>query len=412
MEKVFKWLQNSFVQKTNEIFSIPALAAVSGGMQKTVPFILSGSVVFFYNVFRSYIPSLPDISPIASYSFGLIGLLVSYFIAQQLLEKLDLSAYAQNIGLLSMVTLMMISLEPYEGELALNNFFKVSGPNGILLGMLVGLFVGGVFYVYKKLRFLEDSVNVPEFVISWLDTIIPTLIVLLIAMIVVHVFKVDLFQIIHSLFMPFFSFGQSLPGMIFCVFVPVFFYTLGVSTWFWGAFTGPIFMAGIQANIDAAASGIAVTNIVTNEICISSGLVSVGGAGCTMILVILMLFSKSKTLRLKGKIFIGPAIFNINEPVVFGAPVILNPILMVPMWLCALVGPIVLWFVFKFGWLNIPSAIMQIGQIPAPFSAWIVTQDLRAFLWFAVLIVLYFIIWYPFFKVFERMVLEEESNGS
>lgn len=410
MNKLLNWLQESFTPKANRIFQIPVLAAVSTGMQRIIPFILTGSIVFFYNVFQSYFPSLPDISPVADFSFGLISMVVAFFISQQMMEKLDLPQYGVNVGMVSVLTFIMICLGPYEDASALQNFLLVAGPSGILIGMLTALFVSTIFYLYKKIHLFENTTTVPEFIISWLDAIIPTFVILLLTMLLVIVNKIDLFKVAHQIFQPFFSFGQTLPGMLFCVFVPVFFYTLGVSTWFWGAFTAPIFLAGIQGNIDAVKNGMEATNIVTNEVCISSGLVAVGGAGSTMILVLLMMFSKSKTLRIKGRIFLGPSLFNINEPVVFGAPIIMNPVLMIPMWLCAIIGPIVLWFIFKLELLNIPSAIMQIAQIPVPFSTWLVTQDMRAFLWFAVLVGIYLIIWYPFFKTYENSVLKEEAE--
>ena len=64
-----------FAPKMNEICSKPWIAAVSSSMQKIIPFILTGSVIYFYNVFRSYLPALPDLGMIADYSFGLISLI-------------------------------------------------------------------------------------------------------------------------------------------------------------------------------------------------------------------------------------------------------------------------------------------------------------------------------------------------
>ena len=72
MKKFMNWLSTVFAPKMNEICSKPWIAAVSSSMQKIIPFILTGSVIYFYNVFHSYLPALPDLGMIADYSFGLI----------------------------------------------------------------------------------------------------------------------------------------------------------------------------------------------------------------------------------------------------------------------------------------------------------------------------------------------------
>lgn len=72
MKKLMDWLENSFVPKANKLFSYPWIAAFASTMQKIIPFILTGSCIYFYNVFVSFIPSLPDLSPILNFSFGII----------------------------------------------------------------------------------------------------------------------------------------------------------------------------------------------------------------------------------------------------------------------------------------------------------------------------------------------------
>ena len=70
MEKIVKWLSESFAPKMNKLFSKPWLAAVGSCMQKIIPFILTGSLIYLYNVLVSFFPQLPDLSPICNFSFG------------------------------------------------------------------------------------------------------------------------------------------------------------------------------------------------------------------------------------------------------------------------------------------------------------------------------------------------------
>lgn len=405
MKKFMDWLGNSFAPKARIFTQKPAVAGLSSAMQKLIPFILTGSLVFFYNVFRSYLPALPDLGNISNYSFGLIGLIAAFMVANQYMEKLHHSNYAITAGLVSICSLMMF-LQPVgaeEGTYAMDRI----GPSGILIGVIVGGVVSIIFHYYSKLRLFKNS-EMPDFVIEWINNIIPIFGSLALWAGLIFGLKIDIFEVIIGLFAPIQNFGQSLPGLILLVLIPAFFYSMGISTWLWSAIQNPIFIAGIAANTLAVQQGLEPSNIVTNEVVYSIGLIMMGGTGATLALNVMMLFSKSKKLKTLGRICIGPSLFNINEPIVFSAPVVMNPILMLPMWINSIVGCVVVWFAMKGGFLKIPYELMQLAQIPAPISSVILTKDFRAVLVYLVLFAIYFGIWYPFFKVYEKEVLADE----
>lgn len=409
MNKFMNWLSDSFAPKMNKLFSRPWPAGISAAMQKIIPFILTGSLIYFYNVFREYIPGLPDLSPILNYSFGIISLIVAFMITNQLMEKLNHPLYVINASITSVGVMLMTSMPMGENADSISALLGNLGPSGIAVGMVVGIFVAVVFNAWGKLHFLEDS-SVPDFVSGWINVIVPNVICLAIAMILIVHMQINVAEVILSLFMPIAQFGQTLPGFILCCFIPAFFYTCGVSSWMFGALTTPIFMAGIQGNIDAVAAGLPATNIVTSESVFTLAFITMGGMCATLGLNILMCFSKSKQLKTLGRVFIAPSIFNINEPVMFGAPVVFNPILMLPAWINSIVGPVYVWIIMRAGLLNIPTKMNQIGQIPAPICSVMITEDMRALLWWAVLFVIYLAIWYPFFKVYEKQKLAEEAQ--
>lgn len=409
MNKFMDWLTKKFAPAATKLFNRPWLAGISAAMQKVIPFILTGSVIYFYNVFKDYITVLPDLSPILNFSFGLLTLLITFMISNQLMEKLGHPAYTVNAGLISVGVLLMVVTPTGENANSLSAFMGNLGPSGMAVGIVVSIFVSIVFNVWGKLEFLEES-NIPDFLTSWINNIIPNLISLGIAMILIVVLKINVMEIILSVFMPISKIGQTLPGFILLCFIPAFFYSLGISSWMFGAITTPIYMAGIQANVDAVAQGLQATNIVTSESVFTLAFITMGGMGATLGLNALMMFSKSKNLKTMGRIFITPSIFNINEPVMFGAPVVFNPLLMLPMWINSVVGPIFVWFLMKGGLLNIPSKVNQIGQIPAPISSVMITEDYRAILWWVILFIIYLAIWYPFFKAYEKQKLLEEKR--
>lgn len=409
MNKLMSWLGDSFAPKANKLFSKPWLAAISASMQKIVPFILTGSLIYCYNVIVSFVPSLPDLSPIANYSFGLISIMIAFYMANQCMEKLQHPAYTINAGLVAICIMFMVSTPVGDNADSFSAFLGNIGPTGIAVGMICGLFVAMVFHLWAKLRFLEDS-SVPDFVVTWINVIIPNVIVLGATMVLVFKLEFNLLEAILSVFMPLAKVAQTLPGFILISLLYAFFYTLGISTWLWNALTTPIFMTAIQENIDAVAAGGTATNIVTSEAFFTMAFITMGGVCATLGLNLLMCFSKSKQLKMLGRVFIAPSIFNINEPIMFGAPVVFNPLLMLPAWINAIIGPVYVWVLMSTGLLKIPCMMVQVGQIPAPFSSVMITQDFRAVIWWLILLIIYTAVWYPFFKVYERDKIAAETG--
>ncbi len=406
MNRIVAWLNDSFAPTMQGVVRRPWIAAVSSAMQKNLPFILTGSLIFLYGVFRDFFPALPDLWIIAANTFGLLGLITAFMIANQVMEKLQHHSYSVTAGITSIAVYQMFTL-PTE----VDGFMMIPagryGPTGILVGIIVGLIVAFVFNIIVKMKLLEDS-NVPDFVVNWINNIIPILISVGGAAIVTVGLNFDMFAAILDIFSPIQRFGQTLPGFILIVFIPNFFYSIGVSNWLFTPLTTTIFMAGIAANIELAANGMTPVNIVTNETVYTAGLITMGGMGATLTLNLMMLLSKSKSLKAVGRICMLPSIFNINEPIVYGAPIVMNPMLMLPMWINSIVGPVIVWIVMRVGLLKIPAKMIQVGQIPAPFSTVMITEDWRGVIVYAVMFVIFFAVWYPFFKVFENQKLEEE----
>ena len=419
MNKLMSWFTDSLAPGMQKIFDNPWISAVASSMQKILPFILVGSVISIYNVFVRYIPSLPALSFVNTFSFGMMSLIVAFMVAYFGMIELDHPKYTITAGLTSL-TAFLLSLFPSMASIIVSDTglktFQIQdinyiGGSGLFISILIALFVMVVFHFYAKLHILEDSVSVPDFVCEWINNIIPmTLIYLVIGILTIQL-QIDLVLFINWLFQPVVSIGQSLPGFIIISFLYVLLYSLGISAWSLNAIVKPILMAGISANAELALAGGSPIYIVTTETIFTTALVAMGGLGATLPLNILMLVKcKSKKLKTMGKICIGPSIFNINEPLVYGAPIVFNPLLMIPMWVNSIVGAIVVWFAMSLGFLNIPAGVNNISRIPAPICTWLTTDDFRAFIWFFVLFVIYTIIWYPFLMKYDKQLLDKEKN--
>lgn len=410
MSKIMDWLENKFAPAMSKITQNPWVSALSGSMMKILPIIMTGSLIFFYNVFRSWIPALPNLGGVLQFTFQLTSLILTFLVANQLMEKLGHTRYVLNAGLTAIIV-FLIAIKPTISD---DGIFSVEfgrfGPTGMFVALVVGVLVSVVYHIYAKLHILEDSVTIPDFVCEWINQILPMFVCVLVGTIISNNLNVDMYQVISAVFSPLEHLGRTLPGLIIMMMAISFLYSMGISTWFLGTFTTPILMAGTAANLAQVAAGQTATNIVCYETIYLLSLMTLGGQGCTLTLNVHMLLSKSKRLKSLGKVCIGPSIFNINEPVVFGAPIVFNPILMLPMWINTLVSAVIIWFVMSWGWLAVPAASVTTGQIPAPIGYIIVTGDWRAIIFWVLIFVVTFLIWKPFFKVYEKQVMKEEAE--
>jgi len=136
---------------------------------------------------------------------------------------------------------------------------------------------------------------------------------------------------------------------------------------------------------------------------------SMGGSGATFSLVIMMLlWSKSKQLKEIGKLSIGPGLFNINEPILFGLPIVMNPLLIIPFILSPLATVTITYWAMKVGWVARPTGIAIPWTTPPFISGWLVTGHISGAIIQLVTFFVTGIIYYPFFKMWDNKKLEEE----
>ena len=125
----------------------------------------------------------------------------------------------------------------------------------------------------------------------------------------------------------------------------------------------------------------------------------------------MVLFCKSKYLKTLGKLTLGPGIFGINEPMVFGLPLVLNPVMLVPFFLCPLMCVSVSYFAMALGWVGKPTGVIIPWTTPPIISGFLSTNDWRAAVLQAILLVACGLIYYPFIKSIDKQMLEEERKA-
>ena len=275
----------------------------------------------------------------------------------------------------------------------------------MLASMLVGGLIAFIFSFVSRHSFFKKDTVMPDIVVSWVDALIPVTVCLGLALLV-YQSGFDLTLFVQSLFAPIAAIGQTLPGIILTSFLTCFFYSFGFG-WIMFPIVWTIWMDGIAANEAAAAAGQAATNLNLMET--FHGLQYIGGQGSTLVLVILMMFSQSRRLKAIGRVAIFPSVFNINEPVVFGAPVVWNPLLMIPMWIISIVMPTLMWIALTIGFAPVPVHPFQLWYLPIYVQAFFATGSFMGVILCLILTAVTFFIWLPFFRVYERQEVRKEA---
>lgn len=405
------WIANSLAPKLNKLTQNIYIGAIQQSIMSILPMIMIGSVSSIVGVLKrfSFLSWLPDISMLNTFSFGLIAIFLAILVPMKVLEKKGNEKLKIAAMLTSVALFFIIALPVMDGEAGTINFVMDKiGTGGMLTAVVTSVFTAWIFNIASKHSIFKKDTVMPDIVVTWVDALIPVTACLVIGLVIMNI-GFDLPLVIRGLFAPISAFGQSWFGIVLICFLTCFLYSFGF-TWILFPIAWAIWMEGMDANMAAIAAGNAATNINLMETVM--GITYLGGQGCTMALVIMCMRSKVKRLKAIGKVCIFPAIFNINEPIVFGAPVVWNPILMIPLCLNSIVIPTILYIVMRIGLVPVPGAPMQMWYLPNIIQGYLVTGSISGVILVIVLFIVSYLIWQPFFKVYEKQQYEEENAGA
>ena len=198
----------------------------------------------------------------------------------------------------------------------------------------------------------------------------------------------------------------STPGVIFlCTFAAIL-WCFGIhGTIIISSVIAPISMQAMALNAELVAAG---EPAVYSAAFLFSYIQCNGGTGETYPLVLMGLKSKSEQIRAVAKAGLVPGWFGINEPVTFGMPIMYNPILCIPYVLCVLVTMILAWAAMTLGIISIPWIYVS-ALIPIGVASYLKTLDIRNAIFEYVLLIPNAIIWFPFFKAYEKQLVAQEE---
>ncbi|AMC94418.1 PTS cellobiose transporter subunit IIC [Erysipelothrix larvae] len=407
MQKFMDWMSGDFSKAMNKITRNPWVAGVQESLLTIMPVILIGSIGTFAGIFQELIPGFPDLSALSNYSFGLMSLFLAYLIPEAILTKKRRRRIAKQAGLAGIAFFMMIISPIFDADGNMIVQFGNLGSGGMIASLVSGVFVSLVMNIFSNLSFFKEDSSLPDFITVWFDTLIPIALIILFGWALTELAGLNIFDLIYQMFSPFIKVGQSFWGFVILNFLGYsFLYTFGISTWLlypiMYAITNQAFSAN-QALIAAGGSAQYIHTLGTTTF------FSIGGGGMTLALNIMMLRAKSKKVKTIGRSTIVPSICNINEPIIFGAPVAFNPILMIPMWINGLIAPVLTYILMSLNIVPIPTRLFGFWYLPGFISAYFESGSFVSVIYWFVLFAISWVVYYPFFKVFDNQSLAEET---
>lgn len=283
-----------------------------------------------------------------------------------------------------------------------------TGGEGMITAIIIGLLVGAIYswFMKKDIR-IKMPEGVPPGISNAFSSLIPAAAIILGATIVYTLFKVTLdttlaesiYKLVQT---PLQGITDSLGGIIVMSFLISFLWWFGIhgATLLGGVVQG-VLISNATANQAIIDSGKALTmangaHIVTQQFL--DLFVNMSGSGITIGLVVCMLFfSKSAQFKQLGKLAIVPSFFNINEPVMFGTPIVMNPFMAVPFIVTPVVIAIMLYFAIFTG-LMPPFSGVLIPWTTPPIIAGFLLSGVRGAIFQIITMVISVVIYYPFFK--------------
>lgn len=406
MKAIQAWIEKYLVPVMNKITQNFWFGIVADAILYIVPFSMVSAIPSLWGIIRRFVPVLPDISALSTYSFGMIGLFVVFIIPYNCLTKLEKKDRAMIAGFTGIGTYMLcMNMVSVEGGYLVD--LSKFGAGGMFTAMFVGLIVAVVYKLMIQFSFFGEDSVIPDFVKNWFDNIIAILISLTIAHILTNALHIDVFTMVQILMKPVTSFAQSMPGVVLITFLQNIFYFFGISGWVFTPVTRTITQAAMAENAALVAEGLAPKNIYAYGF---SRYHHIGGQGATLPLAFYMLFAKSKKFRVLGKATLVPSIFNINEPLQYGA-VVGNPFMLIPTILIAIILPAFSYLWFTFGWGTINYVNFDMNFAPNAVSAFMMSGgDFRNVILICINFLIAAAIWFPFFKAADKAECQKEAE--
>lgn len=442
--KVFAFLEKYLMGPMGKVASFRIVRAIMAAGMACIPFTIVGSMFLVLNVipqtftflegfWNSTFFKIGDLYMLANKAtMGILALyfclVIGYEYTKIYADEEDLNVNPLNGALLSMFAYFMAipQLVMEDGKMVLVNIankdmnifdgWEMSadgvtrlGTTGIFTAIIMSIIAVQLYRLCVKRKWIIKMPEaVPEGVSRSFTALIPAFLVAFVILAFTGILvglNTDIFKIIAVPFGFVVNLTSSWVGILVIYFLIHALWIVGIhGANIIGAFITPIVLSNMQLNIEGA--NIPFAGEFQNSF------VVIGGSGATLgLCVFIAILAKSEQLKVLGKASLVPGIFNINEPLVFGLPIVYNPFLAIPFFLAPMVSASIGYWTIK---LELVKPI--IAQVPWPspigFGAFIGTAgSLMAVLVSIICAIVSFLIWLPFIKIYDSKLVEQEKGN-
>lgn len=441
MDTLVRIMDEKLAGPMNKLANQRHLRAVRDGIVATLPLIIVGSFFLIlgnpplpkdWGVYKFLVENAPKIVLPFRMTMAIMTLYATFGIGYSLAESYDLDGLSGGILATAAFLLtftpvnvpavtQLVKDGVLTAEAAANLTLPVAGfvlpianlgGGGMFVGIVTAIIAIEIFRFTDRSGFkISMPPQVPASVSRSFEVLVPTAIVVTLIGGITYWLGFDWHGFIATLVKPLLSATDSLPSVIIQVLLVTVFWSFGIhGVSIVGSVARPIWLQLLDANQAALDAGNALPHISPEPF--FQWFIWIGGSGATIGLAIAMaFFAKSAYAKSLGKTAFVPAVFNINEPVIFGAPIVLNPILMIPFILTPVVLAIIAWFATSLGFVARVYTVAP-WTLPGPIGAYIATGgDIGAVILNIVLIIVSFLIYFPFFKIYDnKLYIEEQEN--
>lgn len=412
-----------------KFISLKGIVALKDGLLYTMPLTIVGSVFLLLANFPieavvTWLSTNGLIDPLnQAYgaTFNIVALVGVITIAYKYVQNEGFEG--MSAGIVAMVTFVLLTdsyVTSGSGEIVGNIIDKSwTAGQGMIAAIVIGLLVGWSYswFMKKDIR-IKMPAGVPQGVANAFTSLIPTFVIVVVATLLYMFFNLvwstTFVEAIYGFIqIPLQGLTDSLFGVVMMGFIVPFLWFFGIhGSTLVGGIMGPVLTANSLANQAILDSGLALTlenggRIVTQQFL--DQFMTVTGAGMTIGLVIyLVFFAKSAQNKELGKLGGVPSLFNINEPILFGTPVVMNPFLAIPFIGMPIISGLILYFAIATGLVPMFSGVLVPWTTPPIISGFIVGGWKMALLQAAIL-ALSFFVYFPFIHKLDKLNLAAEQ---
>lgn len=342
-------------------------------------------------------------------SMGLMTIFISVGVGASLGKQYSLDPI--TTGLLSLMSFMLVAADLKNGALSMQYF---SG-QGIFTALLCSIYATEVYRWLKKRNItIKLPEQVPPGVSRSFEVLIPVIVIMMtlhpLNLFVHHATGMILPEAIMAMLKPLVAASDSLLAVILAVLLCQILWFAGIhGTMIVTGIMNPFWMANLASNQTALAAGEAIPHTFVQGFW--DHYLFIGGVGSTLPLAILLIRSRAAHLRTIGRMGFVPGLFNINEPILFGAPIIMNPILFIPFVFIPVINAILAWYAIDLGLVE-KVVMLTAWTTPAPIGAswatnWAIAPVVLCFICMAIAALMY----YPFVKAYEKTLLAADDSN-